>query len=132
MTDIPKRRLLKAAQTQLNMCQEDYVAMLIRVTGKHSSTLLGKAEINDVLNEFKRLGFKSTSMRDKYIRYISYLWIQLGEAGILDNPSKAAMHSFCQRTCKQGVYKADIKQLNAIIESLKAWCERTNVEIRSN
>jgi phage gp16-like protein len=129
MNNIPKRRLLKAAQTALAMDQDDYMSMLVRVTGKHSSTLLTESEINAVLTEFKRLGYNPVNKREKYIKKISYLWLQLGEAGKLKNPSKAAMVIYCKRTCKGSIYKATITELNIIIESLKAWCTRENVKL---
>lgn len=131
MPNLNKRRLLKAAQNQIGMCQEDYVSMLKRVTGKTSSTELNATQIDKVLSEFKRLGYRPNNRNQRLISKISYLWMLLGEAGKLDNPTKAAMLVFCNRFTKSGVYKADVKQLHAVIEALKDWCEREGVEVKS-
>lgn len=129
---IAKRRLLKAAQTQLGMAQSDYVAMLKRITGKDSSLKLDLSQINAVLNEFKRLGFTTVNKRDKSIKLIQHLWLCLGDANELRDPSKAAMLVYCNKISNKGLYRATDEQLYNIIESLKSWCDRKKVAYKTN
>ncbi|WP_434777669.1 gp16 family protein [Neisseria sp. Ec49-e6-T10] len=46
------------AKQQLCMVDDDYRALLIRITGKRSSTQLSDTQLNDVLRELERLGFQ--------------------------------------------------------------------------
>ncbi len=54
---------IKIAQQQLNMADEDYRALLVRATGKNSSTTLSDEQLNMVLREMERLGFKPSKRR---------------------------------------------------------------------
>jgi phage gp16-like protein len=120
------RRLLKAAQNQLDMDDVLYRQNLIEITGKSSSTALSYHECNEVLKHFKSLGYSpKVNPREGQIKRIQYLWMRLGEEKKLTNFTKQAMHSFCQRfTGNESVYKAKRPQLSACIEALKDWCNR--------
>lgn len=48
---------IKIGQKELAMAEQDYRAMLLRVTGKSSCALLSVAELERVLRELGRLGF---------------------------------------------------------------------------
>jgi len=123
------RRLLKAAQTNLDMDQQSYVATLEHFTGKSSSTLLSYDECKTVLAHFETLGYQApVNPRLKQIKRIQYLWIRLQEEKKLNKPGMNAMHSFCNNFTKDiSVYKAEPSQLSACIEALKAWCKREEV-----
>ncbi len=124
------RRQIKAAQTQINMDQDSYQQLLKRVTGKTSSTQLSKTEINRVLDEFKRLGWKPKNRKSSQVRAIQFLWMRLGEEGKLSEPGKSAMITFCKKYT-QGVSleRADTMELQRVIEVLKSWCKRENVSM---
>lgn len=123
------RRLLKAAQTQLDMPQEIYVSTLIHLTGKASSTELGYDECKQVLKHFETLGYQPpVNPREKQIKRIQYLWIRLSEEKKLNKPGTKAMYSFCHKfTGSTSIYKAQQSQLSACIEALKNWCKREKV-----
>jgi len=123
------RRLLKAAQHQLDMDQDVYVETLEYLTGKSSSTLLDYDECKKVLVHFECLGYEPPiSPRDRQIKRIQYLWIRLAEEKKLDKPGTRAMHSFCRNFTKNvSVYNAKQSQLSACIEALKNWCNREQV-----
>lgn len=125
------RRLLKAAQNQLDMEQDVYVEILVFVTGKASSTLLTYDECKAVLYHFKKLGYKPpTNPREKQIKRIQYLWIRLAEENKLDVPGMESMHRFCGGFTKNvSVYEAKQSQLSACIEALKGWCRREKVSL---
>lgn len=122
------RRQIKAAQVKLGMDQETYQALLLRITGKTSSTALNKTQINAVLEEFKRLGWKPGNKNAKLIRTIQFLWMRLGEEGCLTSPGRASMNAFCEKhTNGKPLYKAQRGQLQHLVEVLKCWCERENI-----
>ncbi|OSI25085.1 gp16 family protein [Neisseria dumasiana] len=59
---------IKIAQKQLDMADDAYRAMLERVTGKTSCTQMNLAELQAVVEEMKRMGFKQTAPKGKGIR----------------------------------------------------------------
>ncbi len=123
------RRLLKAAQNQLEMSDEVYRDNLFEITGKRSSTTLSYRECLAVLDHFKSLGYRPNSNpREGQIKRIQYLWIRLGEEKKLTTPGAKAMYSFCRKfTGDVSVYEAKQSQLSACIEALKSWCKREQV-----
>ena len=124
----PLRRQIKAAQTAINMSQEAYQALLLRVTGKTSSTELTRVEIYSVLDEFKRLGWKPNAKNGSLIKTIQFLWMRLGEENCLETPTKKAMEAFCNKYVQtKSFYSAPRGQLQHLVEVLKKWCERENV-----
>lgn len=128
----PLRRQIKAAQTAINMSQEDYKAMLMRVTGKHSSTDLSRTQIYAVLDEFKRLGWKPNAKNGRLIKTIQFLWMRLGEENCLETPTKKAMEAFCNKHVEtRTFYSAPRGQLQHLVEVLKKWCERENISTGS-
>lgn len=48
---------IKIAQKQLDMADDAYRAMLVRVTGKDSCAKMGVPELEKVVEEMKRMGF---------------------------------------------------------------------------
>jgi len=123
------RRLLKAAQNQLELSDDVYRDNLFEITGKRSSTALNYRECLSVLEHFKSLGYSpNKNPREGQIKRIQYLWIRLGEANKINNKSVRAMHSFCRKfTGDVSVYNAKREQLSACIEALKSWCNREQV-----
>lgn len=124
----PMRRQLKAGQNGLQMSDDAYRALLQRITGKTSSKQLSLSEINAVLDEYKRLGWKPVSKFEKQAKLIKFLWMQLGEASVLKNRSSSALIVFCNRfTNGKSIYKSSGQEISAIIEALKDWCKREGV-----
>ncbi|GAB3021489.1 phage protein GemA/Gp16 family protein [Bowmanella dokdonensis] len=134
MPDLPSlRRQIKAAQTQMAMEQEDYQALLVRLTGKASSTRLTAFEAGRVLDEFRRLGWRPRRRNARQIARIQYLWLRLGEAGLLEDQSKQALYSFCVKfTGTRLLHKAASNQLRTVIDCLQAWCKREKVEYKDH
>lgn len=59
---------IKIAQSQLEMADDTYRAMLTRVSGKNSCTQMNLTELQAVATEMKRLGFKQTAPKGKGLR----------------------------------------------------------------
>lgn len=123
-----KRRAIKAAQRQLGMEQDDYQALLRRVTGKGSSTQLSLRECRQVLDALRDLGWQPVRKNARQIARIQYLWMRLGEANKLTDPSKAAMQQFCSKYIgKVPLHRANPMALHKVIDCLQGWCKRENV-----
>lgn len=125
--------IINIAKGQLGLHEDDYRAMLVRVTGKASLRQMSERQKIDVVNEMKRLGFRVTSGGRKlpasvkpYIRLIHALWKSCHRAGAIENGSREALRAFCKRFvahCDDSVaVDPDLlsyEQATPIIEALK-------------
>lgn len=125
---------IKTAQRQLGIHDEDYRAMISRVTGNpdiKSAKELSITQAQAVKQELRRLGFKpkpQSNSRKNMVRAIRFLWLQLGEAKCLDDRSKTAMWAFVGARTKNGNgFKASLGELHQCVQALKGWCEREGV-----
>ena len=118
---------LHIAKKELGLADDDYRAVMARVTGKTSSKDCSDGEIDRVLTEFKRLGFKPAKpySAKPHVRKIYALWTALEKAGALSDASRKALASFCER--QTGVTSPDWltpPQANKVTEGLKSWLKR--------
>lgn len=121
------------ARQQLDMPQEEYRALLERVTGRSSAADLDDAALDRVLGEFKALGWKPTTnpaagkriSAKPHVRKIFALWGELARAHRLKEGSRAALVAFVER--QTGVAHPDwltATQANSVTEALKAMQQR--------
>ncbi|GLS86662.1 hypothetical protein GCM10010873_16360 [Cypionkella aquatica] len=96
--------IINIAKGQLQMVEDDYRAMLARVTGKVSLRVMTERQKLDVLDELKRLGFRVKSGGRKlpasvkpYVRLIHALWKSCHRLGVIDDASRPALRAFCKR-----------------------------------
>jgi phage gp16-like protein len=138
MSIVPDRRAriakIHIAKKELALEDDSYRAMLMRVTGKSSSTHCDIAQLDAVLAEFRRLGFASAKPRAKtahdrplseraYVRMIFGLWKDLKPH--LTDSSHKALCSFVKR--QTGIENPEWlapEDGGAVIEALKDWLER--------
>lgn len=125
--------IINIAKSQLGMDDDDYRAMLARVTGVRSLRAMTTRQKNDVLTELKRLGFRVTSGGKRlpastkpYIRLIHALWKSCHRAGAIENGSRAALRAFCKRFVAHGEDGVAVdpdmlsyEQATPVIEALK-------------
>lgn len=125
--------IINIAKSQLGMDDDDYRAMLARVTGVRSLRAMSTRQKNDVLTELKRLGFRVTSGGKRlpastkpYIRLIHALWKSCHRAGAIENGSRAALRAFCKRFVAHGEDGVAVdpdmlsyEQATPVIEALK-------------
>nr|WP_282961788.1 regulatory protein GemA [Plastoroseomonas hellenica] len=120
------------------MEEESYRAMLKRVTGKRSAAELTDIELEKVLAEFRRLGFKGKptarsagKSAHPQLRMIHALWQEIGP--LLAVPfDQQALRSFVERQTKSPDHPNGIsapeflrgEDANRVIEGLKAWLQR--------
>lgn len=126
------------AKKDLGLDDNTYRQMLRTVTGKDSAKTLTLVECDKVLTHCKSLGWKpkastkpkaDTDWRAPRIKLIKDLWVQLGEAGVLRNPSNEGLLNFCKPLMTVPKLEwATSQSLNRIVETLKAWQARAQVE----
>lgn len=108
-----------------------------------STKQLTRQQTVDLLLHFKTLGWTPTRKKgsgkkskcspvydDPQMRKVVALWITLGKAGVVKNPANYALQNYVKRMTKKANLRwCDGKDLDRIIESLKAWGKREDVDL---
>lgn len=122
------------ARKQLDMDEATYRELLMRAAKKRSAGECDQTELDLVLVEFKRLGWKPATnpaasgqrpSTKPHVRKVFALWGALARSGALRNGSRAALVAFIER--QTGVSHPDwltAAQANAVTEALKAIQQR--------
>lgn len=134
MTRTPMLAKVHIAKKELALGDDDYRTLLARITGKASSRDCSEAELDRLLTEFKRLGWKpktngaasgARKSSKPHVRKVYALWGELDRAGALREGSRAALQSFVQR--QTGVSSPEwltAPQAKQVTEGLKAMLAR--------
>ncbi|MDH7971756.1 regulatory protein GemA [Sphingomonas sp. AR_OL41] len=122
------------APKQLGMIDDDYRAVMLRVTGAISAKDLSTEQLRQLVEEFKRLGFKDQikagPRKARVADHLSArkarsLWISLHQLGVVENPSDLALEAFARRQLKvERLQWADQALCYKLVEALKAMAER--------
>ena len=121
------------AKNQLALDETSYRSLLKRVAGKDSAKSMSGTELGKVLDEFKRLGFKTAKKRAGFRKQaqspqaskIRALWLNLYHLGEINDSSEEALAAFAHRTAKVSALQwLTADKADTIIRSLKAWLER--------
>lgn len=151
----PRRRALlgkiHVAKKQLGLAQEDYAAIIARVTGGRATSAadLDEAQMDALLAEFERLGFRPVAGRGAgrsagrsagriaglgrapagadhpVAKKARAMWISLWNLGAVSSATESALEAFARR--QLGVERlqwADQAKGYRLIEALKAMAER--------
>lgn len=155
MTTTEKKRLIqlvKIGQKQLNICDEDYRAMLKRLTNKTSSTKCTLLDLHKVIHELQQKGAKiawfprkkmtatdyspatgEQAVKSEIAHKIRAIWIQMGRQGFLADRSEKALNHFIRKILNKGrdnifilayVHTLSDKNATRIVEALKSWHKR--------
>lgn len=126
------------ARKMLAMQEDDYRALLERVTGHGSAKDCTMAQLSDALAEFARMGFNprgSTRRRDlgkgAVVRKAQAMWISLYQLGAIDDGTDAALETFGRR--QLGVDRlrwTNEREGFRLIEALKAIANRNGWDQR--
>lgn len=134
MTRSPMLAKVHIAKKELALAEDDYRALLVRITGKSSSRDCSEGELDRLLSEFKRLGWKPKTngaasgvkkSGKPHVRKVYALWGELDRAGALHDGSRGALQSFVSR--QTGVSSPEwltATQANQVTEGLKAMLRR--------
>lgn len=124
------------AKKQLGLADDDYAAVLIRVTGHDSAGKCNQAELEAVLRAFERQGFTTKAKAPgakraggaadhPAARKARAMWISLGLLGAVRDTSEKALETFARRQlgCDR-LQWANQGQVYKLVEALKAMAER--------
>lgn len=116
---------IQIAKKQLAMVDDGYRALLVRATGKSSSTDCTDEQLVRVIGEFKRLGFETPKRISgkPHVRKIFAIWKDLKP--FLEAPNVAALNAFTRNMVGiDNVEWLDGAQAGKVTEGLKAWLRR--------
>lgn len=120
------------AKKELQLCDDDYRAMLQQVTGNLSAADCTDAELAALVEHMKGKGFKPKKTQagraaadHKSAGKARAMWISLYHLGAIANPSEQALEAFAQRQLKVAALQwANQALCYKLIEALKAIAER--------
>jgi phage gp16-like protein len=126
------------AKKQLALTEDSYRDILRRVTNQESASALAEPQLDRVLKEFGRLGWKprpgrTGTSKHAQIRMIHAVWKDLVALGAVEAEDQAAaLRAFVQRQTKtmanpEGVSAPeflDSHGANKVLEGLKGWLKR--------
>lgn len=121
------------AKSQLGLEDDDYRAVLVRVTGKRSAADCSLGELDAVLKDLRARGFKPVRASDTpHVRKIYALWRDLADKGVIENGSREALAAWVRRMTKkperpEGIGSPEWLTAAAarpLIEALKRWGDR--------
>jgi len=127
----------------LGLDEDTYRDLVDRLTGCRSAGDLSLVQLDLVLAEFRRLGWKAAPPRGArpasgkaQVRMIRAIWRDL--SAYVSDPSEAALRAFCRRQTKTAAHPdgvdapefLDASQGNRVAEGLKAWLRREKATAR--
>ena len=128
---------IKIASKTLSLEDDSYRALLKRVTGKESCAGMTSADLDLVLEEFKRLGFKPVKRRagnrkmadSAQAAKIRALWLCLYQMGAVTDPSETALAHFVKRSCGiDDLHWIQPGTADQVIKALRGWMVRLGFE----
>ncbi len=117
---------------QLGIVEDDKRDLYERLTGKRSLTEMAPRDLESVVSELRRLGFKPSSkgaskrLEGKYAKKLQAQWIAMWNLGLTADRSDAALISFVRRQTKidHTRFLRHPEDAAKVIEALKAWATR--------
>lgn len=125
---------IHVAKKKLALQDDSYRAILLRVGGAESCKDMTVKQLEAVLEEFKRFGFKATAKRragprkmadGAEVSKIRALWLDLYHLGELRDSSEEALAHFASRCTKvRALQWLTSAQVDIVIKALRGWLER--------
>lgn len=120
------------ARKALGMLEDDYRALLQRITGQSSAKHCEDRQLASLIAEFERMGWRPIGSGKRRRGAHSQtawkaraMWISLYQLGAIENGSDAALEAFGRRQLRvDRLQWADARQAFRLIEALKAIANR--------
>ncbi len=140
MTKRPLLAKIHIAKKQLNLDDESYRAILVRLFNKDSAAKLSHRQLSELIAHFKTLGWKPKAANKSHrpasskpaVRKVYALWGLLYKAGKVEaTKPDGFIANFTRRQGKEASLAewCNNQQLYSLIEALKSWCEREEIKI---
>lgn len=132
MIDNRTKAAIHVAKAQLALSEDSYRDVMERVAGVRSSNDLDEAGARKLMAEFERLGFVNGRKKKRagydgrpLARKVVAMWTSLHNLDEIDNADDRALAAFAKRiTGKDRLLFCNGKELNQVVEGLKAWGAR--------
>lgn len=137
------QQTVHVACRELGLDGEARRALQLAVTGKASMQDMTDGDLERLLARLKADGFKVRSGRKseaprKDLKFVHVLWRLLSEAGAVERPGRDGLNAFIRSRFEAawGAVPADVdmirdhRQIDAVIEALKAMCRRAGITIQ--
>lgn len=125
---------IHVARAQLAMEEDSYRALLRRVTKRESCKDMTMDELESVLREFTRIGFKPVNSKrigqrkqatHPQATKIRKLWLILRDIGELNDPSEDALAAFVENVSgARALQWLTPHDADAVIKALRGWIKR--------
>lgn len=140
-------RLARVGARELKLDEDTRRALQARVTGKASLADMSDREVEAVIGEMKRLGFRPKAGKNWRpasergdVRYAHKLWSLLHAAGKVEKRGAAGLNAFIRARFSDtwGAAPIDIDRIvdpakvATIIEALKSMCRRAQIKVDSH
>lgn len=137
-------RLARVGARELKLDEDTRRALQLRVTGKPSLAAMSDREVEAVVGEMKRLGFRPKAGKNWRpasergdVRFAHKLWGMLHQAGKVEKRGAAGLNAFVRErfSAAWGATPIDIDritdaaQVAAVVEALKAMCRRAQIKV---
>ncbi|WP_304635515.1 gp16 family protein [Pseudoalteromonas sp.] len=136
-------QLIHIAKSQLGLDDETYRAALYGIAGKSSCKQMSIKQLNQVLEHFKKSGFKSVIKRRLSpksdpkqlgeVNKVRAIWIAMHKQGFVRDGSETALDAYVNRMLNRNKVGKNISfhthfltqhQAVQVLESLKQWHKR--------
>lgn len=125
-------KMIHVAKREINIADEDYRALLERVTGCASLREMSDGQHQAVIGEMKRLGFqakgkaKPHGLQGPYAGKLLALWLSAWNLGVARSDDPHALISFVERQTgiSQVRWVRDRADAMKAIEAMKKWIAR--------
>ena len=137
---------IHVACRDLGLDQDARRDMQLAACGKASMRDMGAADLKLVIDHLKARGWAGPAKKSRGkkaapradLRFAHVLWGLLGQAEVLQDPSRAGLNRFIRAPFggHWAVVPADIDmlrdpaQINDVITALKNWCRRVGISLR--
>lgn len=132
---------IHVAKKDLALTDDTYRALLARMTKHESAARCSDEQLDKVLGEFQRLGWRPKARKapkragkrplatGDQARKVRALWLSLYHLGVVRSPEEAAIAAYARRVAKVDALQwMSPEQGNLVIEGLKDWCERSGFD----
>jgi phage gp16-like protein len=127
-------KAVRAACARLKIDDDTRRAIQLRLTGKASLTDMHSGEVGKVLDYLnsqgdyvpRAPGSQRRLADDAQSKMLRGLWLELHAAGVVKNPSEAALAAYVKRqTGVEALQWLSTGEASRVIEALKKWRDRT-------
>lgn len=123
-------KAIHVMKRELGLEENDYRALLVRVTGKDSLRAMSGGQLGQVLDDLRAKGAGQRRLKGPYAARLQALWIACWNLGVIESREDSALLAFIARQTgiERTEFLLDAKDASAVVEALKAMLGRAGVD----